>query len=83
MTIRITSKQDGFRRCGVAHPAAATAHRDDAFTAEQLARLQAEPMLIVELLDGEPEGDGKGASPVKGKAGSSDKAAAKKPDSEA
>lgn len=63
MTIRITSKQDGFRRCGVAHPAAATSHRDDAFTAVQLVRLQAEPMLIVELLDGEPDG-GKSQPPA-------------------
>lgn len=48
--IRITSKQDGFRRCGVAHPADATEHADDAFSAAQLKALQAEPMLVVEVV---------------------------------
>jgi len=45
--IIIESKKKGFRRCGVAHPAAATEHKDNAFTPEQLAQLQAEPMLVV------------------------------------
>lgn len=49
--IRITSKQAGFRRCGVAHPAAPTDHADDAFTKEQLKVLQAEPMLLVEIVE--------------------------------
>ena len=31
----ITSKKDGFRRCGVAHPSTPTEHPDDAFTPEQ------------------------------------------------
>lgn len=48
--IRISSKQEGFRRCGVAHPKEATEHQDDAFTPEQLKQLQAEPMLVVELV---------------------------------
>jgi len=43
----ITSKKDGFRRCGVAHPAVATEHKDDTFTKEQLKVLKAEPMLTV------------------------------------
>lgn len=47
--IRITSKIDGFRRAGVAHPAAPTEYPDDEFSKEQLAALKAEPMLIVEL----------------------------------
>jgi hypothetical protein len=55
--IIITSKKDGFRRCGVAHSARPTEHQDDAFTPEQLAELQADPMLVVELVevkDGKP-----------------------------
>lgn len=46
--IRITSKRDGFRRCGVEHSSRPTTYPDDAWTPEQLARLKAEPMLIVE-----------------------------------
>jgi hypothetical protein len=48
--IRITSKQDGFRRCGVAHPKEATEYGDKAFTPEQLKLLQAEPMLTVTII---------------------------------
>lgn len=47
--IIITAKKDGFRRCGVAHSAKPVEHQDDAFTPEQLAELQADPMLVVEL----------------------------------
>jgi hypothetical protein len=43
----ITSKKDGFRRCGIAHPAAATEHPIDKFTADQRKMLEAEPMLVV------------------------------------
>lgn len=46
--IRITSKSDGFRRAGIAHPAAPTDYPDDAFTKFQLSQLKAEPMLVVE-----------------------------------
>ncbi|MFH1034189.1 MAG: HI1506-related protein, partial [Pseudomonadota bacterium] len=52
--IRITSKKDGFRRCGVAHPAAPTDHPNQAFTPEQLAALEAEPMLVVQRLADPP-----------------------------
>lgn len=45
--ITITSKIDGFRRAGVAHPDEATEYPNDAFTKQQLAQLQAEPMLVV------------------------------------
>lgn len=48
--IRITSKQDGFRRGGIAHPAAATNYPDDHFTKSQLQVLQDEPMLVVEVI---------------------------------
>lgn len=52
--IRITSKQAGFRRCGVAHPATATEYPNSKFSANQLETLQAEPMLVVEVIE-EPE----------------------------
>lgn len=48
--IIITAKKDGFRRCGVSHSAKPVEHQDDAFTPEQLAELQADPMLVVELV---------------------------------
>jgi hypothetical protein len=50
MPLRITSRRDGFRRCGIAHPATPTTHADGQFSAEQIAVLKAEPMLIVEVL---------------------------------
>lgn len=46
--ISISSKHDGFRRCGIAHSAAPTDYPDDRFTSEELEQLQAEPMLVVE-----------------------------------
>lgn len=45
--IYITSKRDGFWRCGIAHSDTTTAYPDDRFTPDELARLEAEPMLIV------------------------------------
>lgn len=53
--IKITSKQDGFRRCGVAHPSGPTEYPAGTFTQAQLAALQAEPMLVVEIVE-EPGG---------------------------
>ncbi len=50
--IKITSKRDGFRRCGMAHSAKPTLHRDGCFSKKQLDVLQAEPMLIVEIFEG-------------------------------
>lgn len=49
--IRIKSKQNNFRRCGMAHPAQAVDYPDDKFTKEQLAALKTEPMLIVEEIE--------------------------------
>lgn len=46
--IRIRSKQEGFRRCGVAHPDEWTEYPDERFSAEELATLTAEPMLQVQ-----------------------------------
>jgi hypothetical protein len=50
MPVRITSKRDGFRRCGIEHPAQPAVYPDGRFTDEELARLKAEPMLIVEVI---------------------------------
>jgi hypothetical protein len=47
--IKITAKKDGFRRCGMAHPSVPTEHPDETFSQDQLAELQAEPMLVVEV----------------------------------
>lgn len=49
--IRITAKQDGFRRGGMAHPATPTEYPDSKFTKKELENLQAEPMLVVEVLE--------------------------------
>ena len=45
--IRIISKTNGFRRCGIDHPDKPTDYADGHFTAEQLQRLKAEPKLVV------------------------------------
>ncbi len=51
MSIIITSKKDGFRRAGLAHPAQATAYPDDRFSPAELAALQAEPLLVVQVVE--------------------------------
>lgn len=48
--IVIRSRQEGFRRCGVAFAKTAASYPDDAFSESQLAILQAEPMLTVEKI---------------------------------
>jgi len=68
MTVRIWSKADGFRRCGVAHKAAPTDWPDDAWTKDQMKRLEAEPMLTVERIPDTPTGDDDPA-PKSGKKG--------------
>lgn len=45
--ITITSKRDGFRRCGVAHRDVPVTWPDGSFTKEQIAILRAEPALVV------------------------------------
>lgn len=49
--IRIISKQNGFRRCGVAHSTTPSDYPDDRFTDEELAALEAEPMLVLSHVD--------------------------------
>lgn len=50
--IIIQSKQEGFRRCEVAHSKTATEYEDDHWSDEELERLQDEPMLVVQHVDG-------------------------------
>ncbi|HBW2157663.1 TPA: hypothetical protein MEL00_005344 [Klebsiella pneumoniae] len=47
--ITITSKRDGFRRCGVAHRDVPVTWPDGSFTDEQIAILRVEPALVVHL----------------------------------
>lgn len=68
MTIRITAKRAGFRRSGIAHPAVATDYPDERFSAEELERLQAEPMLVVEVIDGKGKPAGSEATAAPGAA---------------
>lgn len=55
MGIFITSKKkEGFWRCGVKHSAQGKFFADGFFTKEQVARLKAEPALIVEEMEKAP-----------------------------
>ena len=57
--LEITAKRDGFRRCGMRHPATPTRHRFDQFSEEELKRLKEEPRLVVVEVEEEcNEGDG-------------------------
>ncbi|WP_448646786.1 HI1506-related protein [Pseudomonas mohnii] len=47
MAIVITSKHDGFRRCGIAHSSTAARYPDDFFSEAQLRALSKEPQLIL------------------------------------
>ncbi|MHB1350112.1 MAG: HI1506-related protein [Desulfobulbaceae bacterium] len=65
--ITIQSKTEGFRRCGVAHSRTPVSHPDGRFGAEELKILQAEPMLVVTVIqDVDPEAEAK-ANKGKGK----------------
>jgi len=67
MTIRITSKKNGFRRCGIEHPDQTVVHPDGTFTPEQIKQLKAEPMLIVEEVpENKPGNDNPTNNPVAG-----------------
>ena len=55
--IRITSRKDGFIRGGVRHPAEPTAYPDKFFGKAQLEAIEAEPMLVVEHIDGPAPGE--------------------------
>lgn len=58
--IRIVSKRDGFRRCGIAHPDTPVDYSDDHFSPDVLEALKAEPMLVVVEL---PDQDEKESDP--------------------
>lgn len=49
--IIIEAKKEGFRRCGVSHGIKPVEYPLTYFTKEQLAILQAEPMLVVKILE--------------------------------
>lgn len=57
MPIVITSRREGFRRCGIAHSATPVAWPDERFSAEEIERLCADPMLSVTLTDGSETSD--------------------------
>lgn len=48
--IRIKSRQDGFRRAGIAHPTRPTEYPDDFFTPAQIDAIKADDMLVVEIV---------------------------------
>lgn len=50
MPIKITSKRNNFRRCGVEHPKEPKTYPDGAFTPAEIAIMQADPMLAVEIV---------------------------------
>ena len=52
--IRIRSKKEGFRRCGIAHSMQWTEYPEGAFSADQIAKLKADPMLAVEIVVPDP-----------------------------
>lgn len=49
--IRIISKKDGFRRCGIAHAKAPVEYPNARFTADEILALRADPMLEVTIVD--------------------------------
>jgi hypothetical protein len=53
--IRIISKKEGFRRCGIAFSGTPVDYPNDTFTAQQIAALEAEPMLVVMEVPDDPE----------------------------
>ncbi|ADW18574.1 hypothetical protein Despr_2435 [Desulfobulbus propionicus DSM 2032] len=56
--ITITSKKEGFRRCGLAHSQTPITYEDDRFTTEELKTLQKEPMLVVTVSEAPKETKG-------------------------
>ncbi len=52
--IRISSKREGFRRCGMAHSVAPVEYPDSRWSPVELTQLLNEPMLTVELITPPP-----------------------------
>jgi len=48
--IKIKATKEGFRRAGVAHSKTFKEYPDDFFSEEQLAQLEAEPMIVIEQI---------------------------------
>ena len=57
--IKITAKNEGFRRAGKAFSKEGKTYPDDCFTKDQLKVLKNEPMLVVTSLPDLPEKDSK------------------------
>lgn len=66
MPIKITSTQEGFRRCGMVHGREPVIHEDGVFTKEQITLLQKEPMLKVEIVNVGANDDSPGKKKKKG-----------------
>ena len=75
--IRIAATRNGHRRAGMAHSRKATDHSESAFTKAQLEALQADPRLLVQIIDA-PESAKKGGKAAAAKTAT--KADAKKDD---
>lgn len=54
--IRIISKRDGFRRCGIAHSETPTFHDPAAFSRDQVEALTNDPMLVVDMVEVDEDG---------------------------
>lgn len=52
--IRIASKREGFRRCGIAHSVAPVEYSDGRWSAAELTALMNEPILTVEVIASPP-----------------------------
>lgn len=53
--LRIGSKKNGFRRCGVEFSEIPVDYPDDKFTTDEIKILKAEPMLVVVEVPDEPK----------------------------
>lgn len=49
--LRIASKREGYRRCGIGHSEQAVDHAIDLFNEDQIAILKADPNLVVQEVD--------------------------------
>ena len=61
MTVTISAKRQGFRRCGIAHSKAPVQYPDNRWSKQQIEILQAEPMLDVAIGDAGSTAAGTGA----------------------
>lgn len=49
--IRIASRSNGFRRCGIAHSSEPVDYPADRFSESQIEQMKAEPMLMVSVVN--------------------------------